>query len=272
MLRPIITAAIIAISATATLAEPRVGDSWTYALRDDLTGELKFVKTLSVVRADRRELMVRQSIHGQTGSRTMYYTPGWARIDDSVWRFSPNDGLRIPQNIRVGQQWRTDHTGEDMRNGNRVSVVGDARVTARETVTTPAGTFDAFRIEIIDRRRLSGNYTPTEGQVILWYAPAVERWVRRSFEMQVGGRTREATTEELTETSLVQNSGGPRVSGSEPGGRGMFGSDVPLRRPIDPTLRAPDPQDRPMAPPPARGLQTRHDAWRSDIQLIDVRR
>ena len=35
----------------------------------------------------------------------------------------------------------------------------------------------------------------------LWYAPSVNRWVRRTVKVQVEGRLRDSQTEELTDYS-----------------------------------------------------------------------
>jgi hypothetical protein len=35
----------------------------------------------------------------------------------------------------------------------------------------------------------------------LWYAPTVNRWVRKTYKMQMEGRLRESQTEELTDYS-----------------------------------------------------------------------
>ena len=36
---------------------------------------------------------------------------------------------------------------------------------------------------------------------VLWYAPSVNRWVRRTYKLQVEGRLRSSNTEELTDYS-----------------------------------------------------------------------
>jgi hypothetical protein len=37
--------------------------------------------------------------------------------------------------------------------------------------------------------------------IALWYAPAVNRWVRRTYKVQIEGRLHDSHTEELTDYS-----------------------------------------------------------------------
>jgi hypothetical protein len=71
---------------------------------------------------------------------------------------------------------------------------------AQETVTTPAGTFETFKIE-----RHQSEYNTivqsriTEVDSVIWYAPKINRWVRRTFVTRFDKRLRSSTSEELAE-------------------------------------------------------------------------
>jgi hypothetical protein len=69
-------------------------------------------------------------------------------------------------------------------------------------VTTPAGTFETFKIE----RHVSQNNTvdATRGSqtdIVFWYAPTINRWVRRTFVTRIEKRVRSSSSEELTDFS-----------------------------------------------------------------------
>jgi hypothetical protein len=73
-------------------------------------------------------------------------------------------------------------------------------VAAPEKITTPAGEFDTFRIETkireVNTKDQTKSSTTTE---TTWYAPTVNRWVKRKTEVRGEGRLRDAFSEELTE-------------------------------------------------------------------------
>jgi hypothetical protein len=249
----ILAATVLAAVSTVTAAqaEPQAGDRWSYSYRDDLTGEQKGVANFVVLQADGREIVVRHSVRGKDGPRTMYFTPQWARVDDNLWKFGPHDGLNMPNNPRVGRQWRIDHVAENLRTGMRLNVTGTARISGVDQIATAAGTFDAFRIEVADRRTNAESYAVAEGRTTIWYAPEVDRWVRRKFEIYVDGRLREATSDELIEVARA-NTARPSAQHSTPS------------RPYAPATRAPQFDDE-IEPPRGpefrrRGMQhTRND-------------
>jgi hypothetical protein len=66
-------------------------------------------------------------------------------------------------------QWRDWHS--------KVEVLG------RESVSVPAGTFDAFKVEVWSNRRQTGSpatlqVEPVRVRYTIWYAPQVKRYVR----------------------------------------------------------------------------------------------
>ena len=61
-----------------------------------------------------------------------------------------------------------------------------AEVVGRESVSVPAGTFDAFKVEVWSNRRQTGSVAtlqvePVRVRYTLWYAPQVNRWVQREW-------------------------------------------------------------------------------------------
>ena len=130
------------------------------------------------------------------------YDRNWNRIDDDAWKYKPSDGTGIRLPLEVGKAWRIEAQAVHMQNGATVSTAGQSKVVAQEKITTPAGTFDAFKIETTTRQIVAVDQTKAATvNTTLWYAPTVNRWVRRTYKMSIEGRVREANTEELTDYS-----------------------------------------------------------------------
>jgi hypothetical protein len=75
-------------------------------------------------------------------------------------------------------------------------------VVAQETITTDAGTFDTFKIE--QQARWLDPLDPArawEIQVVSWFAPQINHWVRRTNRIKFEKRMRDNTTEELADFS-----------------------------------------------------------------------
>ena len=73
-------------------------------------------------------------------------------------------------------------------------------MVAQESVTTRAGTFDAFKIETSFQIQNANDPTKKIQAVQeSWYAPAIDHWVKRSFVSRSEGRVRDKNTVELVE-------------------------------------------------------------------------
>ena len=58
-----------------------------------------------------------------------------------------------------------------------------AEVIGRESVSVPAGTFNAFKVEVWSSRNRTGSQAeaqmePVRGNYVIWYAPEIKRYVR----------------------------------------------------------------------------------------------
>lgn len=88
-------------------------------------------------------------------------------------RFTPRQD--IPLEYALGKRWTSRF---EQVEGMQGSIEAQLKITAREKVTVPAGTFDCFRIEA---RALNTSVfrDPVESRSVLWRAPqAVRRWVK----------------------------------------------------------------------------------------------
>ena len=177
------------------------GDRWVYEVTDEISGDLKATGTVFVLDVSEQEINTRVSTRGSS-ARQIVYDRNWNRIDDSVWKYRPSDGSGIKKPLQVGKQWRFDSKATHFQNGSALTITGESKVVGEEKITTGAGTFDTFKIETKMREVNSNDQTKASMiNVVLWYAPSVNRWVRRTYKLQIEGRLRGSNTEELTDFS-----------------------------------------------------------------------
>ncbi len=95
-------------------------------------------------------------------------------------RYEP---LHFP--LAVGRSWSFEY---DYAGKNPVSVKQTARVVGYETVSTPAGRFDALRIEHEGRYEATDGRYRWQGRIseTYWYAPSVGRSVRHDYRDTTG--------------------------------------------------------------------------------------
>jgi hypothetical protein len=178
---------------------PLVGDTWTFRRVDGWNGSTgtPVVETVVVVRDDEIEI-----------------SRGEARdVRDRNWNVigAVQDGTRSKARtyrgslsfpLTIGKTW-TAKAEFTNASGEQLSYAPKAEVVAWESVTVPAGTFDAFRIKASGFYRGS-NATPNQFtgsfEETYGYSPAAQRVVR--YQFQNSAKTK--FTVELTEFRLVQ--------------------------------------------------------------------
>ena len=179
----------------------RVGDLWSYEVKDSLTGDLRPAMTVVVGDINDKEITTRVTRRGRDRPQTMIFDPDWGRIDDGAWKLRP-PGIGIKKPLQIGKEWRSDASGINLQSGLTFRAEGAAKVVGREQVTTEAGTFDTFRVDMTVRMINTKDQTRSQTYTfVVWYAPAVNRWVKRTTEWRSEGRVRDSFSEELTEYS-----------------------------------------------------------------------
>jgi hypothetical protein len=116
-------------------------------------------------------------------------------------KFRPNDGQGIRPPLAVGKEWRAEYEG---RAQTGVAAKGSvlSKVVGRETITTPAGTFDTFKIETrVQNINASDPSQLSQYENVTWFAPQVNHWVRRMLVTKIRNRTTSSISEELTDFS-----------------------------------------------------------------------
>ena len=88
--------------------------------------------------------------------------------------------------LQVGKEWRYSFFASAARGGrgNVAPFWYTYEIVACEEVSTPAGKFPAFKVEVTEiySDRALGATVPTHGVYHLWYAPQVKNYVKRHYE------------------------------------------------------------------------------------------
>jgi hypothetical protein len=122
-------------------------------------GEILYTPDLAVVRLNKAEFFRSQAFTGLVNKRLIEY--------------QPHDGrLQFP--LTVGKAWATEFT--ERAGVREAPIISRARVTEYTSVTVPAGTFEAFKVET--------TFAPKRGDPVWrteWFAPAVKFYVRLEY-------------------------------------------------------------------------------------------
>lgn len=178
----------------------RVGDRWTIDTKDEITGFPTDTYTYVVTELSPNEIVVRLTTRGKNGSAVVVYDHDWNRLENSTFKFKPNDGQGIRLPLAVGKEWRSEFEARNTQTGSASKTSFTAKIVAQEMVTTAAGTFETFKIE--SRKHEISSADPSKSwdfENVGWYAPQVNHWVRRTFLTRIHKRTTANTSEELVD-------------------------------------------------------------------------
>jgi hypothetical protein len=163
----------------------RVGDRWIYRVRDGFSSPQIYEETHTVTSLGADGATVRVAIKGP--KTDFERTERWAAagkvsqgslFDIETRRFrEPLERYRFP--LQPGASWSqfVDNYNELTQKEGRINHY--VRVGGREPITTPAGTFDAIRLNVfmhLDDEEFWRTQTDCNYQV--WYAPSVKGVVR----------------------------------------------------------------------------------------------
>jgi hypothetical protein len=180
----------------------RVGDRWVYDTKDEISGYPKDTYSEIVTEVSPKEIVTNWTYSGKPGSALVTYDHDWSRIDNLIWKYKPNDGQGVRLPLAVGKTWRVEFDARNTQTGVNMRASISSKVVAQETITTPAGTFDTFKIERNGREFKTTDPSKfNETQMVVWYAPKINHWVRRTFSVKYEKRTRSSTSEQLTDFS-----------------------------------------------------------------------
>jgi hypothetical protein len=180
-----------------TMEDPQVGDHWTYEVRDDVTGEVKLRGTSTITDVTATVISVRHAFAGNSKFCDVSYDRSWNAISDNTFRSTPNNDTGMMSSLAVGKNWSVIADGLNGTTwfGWKRSVT--SKVVAQESVTTRAGTFDTFKIDVsVDFQNTSDpnwKFQDVVGQV--WYAPAIDHWVKERSVRRSDGHVGNDTVE-----------------------------------------------------------------------------
>jgi hypothetical protein len=183
-----------------SMEDAQPGDHWTYELKDEIAGEVKGTYTNVVTDVNATEVGVRAGMLGNSNTGYVTFDRTWNVKNTASWRYSPNDGTGIRLPLAPGKTWTFQSTDVNSTNGFSSKRSGSSKVVGQESVTTRAGTFDTFKIETTYSLR-STNDPTKKFQVTaqMWYAPAINHWVKRVSVSKADGHVRDNSTMELVE-------------------------------------------------------------------------
>lgn len=182
------------------MEEPQVGDHWTYEMRDEITGDLKSTTTHTITDVSANEISIRFEILGKPGFGYQTYDRSWDIINNGAWRFSPNDGTGVRMPLAVGKSWTFKSNDSNSTAGVNLKRTGTSKVTAKENITTRAGTFEAYKIETtIEMRNANDPTKKSQAEQQVWYVPEINHWVKRTYVSRADGRVRERGMLEMVE-------------------------------------------------------------------------
>jgi hypothetical protein len=178
----------------------RIGDRWVYETRDEMAGFPKETYTEIVTEVSQDTAILNLTFSGSEVSVFVVYDREWNCLDNLIWQYKPSDGQGIKLPLAVGKTWDMTFDASNTQTGAHLKGESSATVVAEETITTPAGTFDTFKIEQKVKETDDANPSkPTESQIVVWYAPQINHFVRRTTVVTFAERERGVRSEELTE-------------------------------------------------------------------------
>lgn len=175
----------------------KVGEVATYSVH--LRGDNRMAEeTLTITSVDDKQIKYITSRSDRTpADMEGVATAEWNTIQSgsSGSRFEPfHPGLKFP--LVVGENWKGKYEVTGL-NGAKSKADIDFKVVAKEQVTTPAGTYEAFKVESsgwITGVSWQGSFRTTN---ITWYAPVIHRMVKNEYKDYRNNRLWNDTVTEL---------------------------------------------------------------------------
>jgi hypothetical protein len=191
---------LVAQSVDRPSEEIQVGDAWVYESKDGITGLLLQTYTSLVAEVSPTEIVTNAIFKGNNNRALIVFDHDWNRLVTNNQKFNPNDGHGVRWPLAVGKEWRSSYTTSNTQTGANTKVSSLAKVVAQETVTTPAGTFETFKIDRqLKEYSIADPSRYRDMQVIMWFSPQINHWVRRTSVVKQEKRTISNTSDELVQ-------------------------------------------------------------------------
>jgi len=191
---------LVAQSVERPSEEVQVGDAWVYDSKDGITGLPLSTYTSLVAELSPTEIVTNAIFKGNNNRALVVFDHDWNRLVTGNQKFNPNDGHGVRWPLAVGKEWRSSYTTSNTQTGANTKVSSLAKVVAQETVTTPAGTFETFKIDRqLKEYSIADPSRYRDMQVIMWFSPQINHWVRRTSVVKQEKRTIANTSDELVQ-------------------------------------------------------------------------
>ena len=194
--------ATCAFAEKADRPDVKTGDRWSWQHINGLANEKDFTQIEDIVEVSDIEIRTRIRVKGKQGNVIATYTREWNPLDVVSAQYSPNlKELAFP--LEVGKKWNGTADKMLFANGKHGKFSLKGEVVAFEKITVPAGTFDAYKINVV----LNASGTDEDANIgntveSYWYAPSVKRYVRLENTFKRDGRVRSKDIYELLEYNV----------------------------------------------------------------------
>ena len=180
--------------------EVQVGDAWVYDNKDLITGLPISTYTSLVAEVSPKEIVTNVIIRGKDDKGIVVFDHDWNRFVLNNQKFDPKDSTGVQWPLAVGKEWRSTYTTRNTQTGANTRSSSLTKVVAQETVTTPAGAFETFKIDRqVKEYNVADPSRYQDTQMLMWFSPQINHWVRRTFIAKQENRTRSNTTDELVQ-------------------------------------------------------------------------
>ena len=192
--------------------EVRKGDEWQYVTRDVVTDMMTATTDVVVTDVGDNEIDVRvQSRDSRTFAENTF-----ASVFDRRWRKHMDSGgaefngfldsWGVPERLDVGTNWEYHYEFRQEDFPMTARIVGHGEVSKRERIIAANDvSYDCYRIEFEEASTLALANGRFEFRVTEWFAPEVNRYVRRDVELRQGSLLVQSTSESLSD--YVRNEG-----------------------------------------------------------------
>jgi len=170
----------------------KVGDTWIFNKLDGWNNVLQDISLVRVTRVGVEGILMEASALDGSNVARIQRTPDFNLVRVEAEQFSKTTLPYYPNfsfPLWVGKTWKSKVAFESTdQPGKEVWAELEARVVGSESVTVPAGTFLALKIELSGPYRAKSLEGSWAGRIedTLWYAPQVRNAVRYEYKDSSG--------------------------------------------------------------------------------------
>ena len=197
----------------------QVGDRWVYRVQDGFRNRVTWEETHQITTVSPQGITLQVTAMGPSIDERRTETwaaPGLVQagavFDNETRRFDP-PLVRYQFPLTSGNRWSQRLRDLDRDTRPYGGIERSVTVGGYEKITTPAGTFDAIRLQVFMRLDDETFWRyPTECSYVLWYAPALGMTVREeknAYYSEKGGLN--GVGRLATQRAIVELVSSPRV-------------------------------------------------------------